>query len=455
MIMGTCSNVGGWVLTLNMDLSDAYETLTGSDSAVVESLSVPVGVAMAETVGGLVDAVAEVDRTLAKVSAWRAELIDQARRCSELSELVTAPVSGPGSGCASGWDARTLARKVLVSELACSMRVPERTVEALVAESEALMHELPGTLGALGAGLISYRHAQTLIDHASSLPVDARGAFEVAVLPHAKKLTVSKFDRKARDARERVHPETIMVRHQKCAGDRLVQFQPARDGMAWLNAYLPAVDADAIYNRVSDMAVSLQAPGEARTLTQLRVDVFAGLLIDAVTPSGLGLGVRAQVQVTVPVLTLLGRSEEPGSLEGYGPIDPDTARRLAGHAPSFTRLLTHPETGCVLSVGRTRYKVPKDLRRWLRVRDETCRFPGCNRGAARCDIDHGKDWQYGGLTEHANLAHLCKSHHKLKSETRWTVKPARDGTLNWTSPSGHQYSTEPATHIRPAPAPPF
>ena len=142
------------MLTLNMNLSDAYETLIGSDSAVVEALAVPVGVAMADTLGGLVDAVAEVDRTLAKVSAWRAELIDQARRCSELSELVTAPASGPGSGCASGWDARTLARKVLVIELACSMRVPERTVEALVAESEALMHELPGTLGALGAGLI-------------------------------------------------------------------------------------------------------------------------------------------------------------------------------------------------------------------------------------------------------------------------------------------------------------
>ena len=128
MIVGTCSHVGGGVLTLNMDFSDAYANLTGSDAAVVEALVVPVGVAMAETLGGLVDAVAEVDRTLAKVSAWRAELIDQARRCSELNEQATVATSG------SGWDARTLARKVLVSELACSMRVPERTVEALVAE---------------------------------------------------------------------------------------------------------------------------------------------------------------------------------------------------------------------------------------------------------------------------------------------------------------------------------
>ena len=77
-----------------MDLSDAYETLIGSDAAVVEPVAVPVGVpvgvAMADTLGGLVDAVAEVDRTLAKVSAWRAELIDQARRCSELNEQATS-----------------------------------------------------------------------------------------------------------------------------------------------------------------------------------------------------------------------------------------------------------------------------------------------------------------------------------------------------------------------------
>ena len=94
MIVGTCSNVGGWVLTLSMNLGGAFETLIGSDSAVVETLAVsvtvPVGVAMAETLGGLVDAVAEVDRTLAKVSAWRAELIDQARRCSELNEQATS-----------------------------------------------------------------------------------------------------------------------------------------------------------------------------------------------------------------------------------------------------------------------------------------------------------------------------------------------------------------------------
>ncbi|MEB0268075.1 HNH endonuclease, partial [Cryobacterium sp. 10I5] len=86
---------------------------------------------------------------------------------------------------------------------------------------------------------------------------------------------------------------------------------------------------------------------ETRTLTQIAADVLTDVLIGGVTPDGIGAGVAAQVNVTVPVLTLLGKSEEPGYLAGYGPIDPDTARRLAAGAPSFTRLLTHPETGVV------------------------------------------------------------------------------------------------------------
>jgi hypothetical protein len=128
-------------------------------------------------------------------------------------------------------------------------------------------------------------------------------------------------------------------------------------------------------------------------------------------------------------MTLLGLSDEPGDLAGHGPIDPDTARRLAAQAPSFLRLLTHPETGAVLSVGRDRYAVPADLKAWLRVRDETCRFPGCSRRAERCDIDHITHWAHGGTTDHHNLIHLCRKHHRLKHTTPWTVStepPNRD-----------------------------
>ena len=146
----------------------------------------------------------------------------------------------------------------------------------------------------------------------------------------------------------------------------------------------------------------------------------------------------------MPVLTLLGHTDEPAERDGYGPIDADTARRLAAHAPSFRRILTHPETGAYLSYGRKSYRVPADLAGYLRVRDGGCRFPGCSRRAARCDVDHTSDWAAGGATRHDNLAHLCRKHHRLKRRTRWRMSQEPGGDIRWTSPAGREHRSTPA-----------
>jgi hypothetical protein len=404
-------------------------------------------IAQQEARGLRFEAIAAADREIAQAFARRAELIDEARRYGQATAAVAARVPG------CRWDATMVAEREFVSELACTIRVPQRTAENLIAESRALAEKLPATREALSKGEISYRHAQTLIGQAWTVPDAAKAAFEAALLRSAGHLTAAKLTYKARLLRERLHPETITARHEKSVADRKVIFEAEADGMASLWLYDTADQVEAAYHRVTDAALSLQGPDEPRTLTQLRADVLTDLLIDGVTPAGLGEGIRATVNVTVPVLTLLGHSEEPGHLEGYGPIDPDTARRLAARAPSFTRLLTHPETGVVLSVGRDSYKVPKALKRWLRIRDETCRFPGCNRAARRCDLDHSLDWQFQGRTEHDNLAHLCPGCHALKSETGWSLKHLGDGRLEWTSPTGRRFTSEPAMIIRPTPPP--
>ena len=412
----------------------------------------------------MIDVVVWLEQSINRLTALRAQAIDLARQ--------QAGVPAFGSSGSSGG----MHQRAFTAEIGAALTVSERAAENLIATAGMLVHDLPGTMETLTAGRICYRHAQIMVDHTAGLDPDSITALEGVVLPKATTSTPPRFDRMVRVTRERLNPETIAERRIRADETRSVQLDPGRDGMAWLTAHLPAPHAAAIFDRLTTAAQLQRSGDDGRTLDQRRADVFTNVLLastnetgddssgnDMVSASGADAAevtdgvrwyrsIRATVVVTVPVLALLGKttgSTDLATLDGYGPIDPHTARVLAAGAPSFIRLLTHPETGAALSVGRKRYKVPKDLRTWLQIRDKTCRFPGCGRAAPNCDIDHTMDWQHGGPTDHDNLAHLCRKHHTLKGETDWTVTQTddRNGTLTWTSPTGRNYPSYPATEL--------
>jgi hypothetical protein len=227
--------------------------------------------------------------------------------------------------------------------------------------------------------------------------------------------------------------------------DREVSLEGEHDSMGTLAIYGPAADLQAVCDRLDAHARHLRAqPGEDRTLAQLRVDAAIDLLLHGETATSGPRSGRPSVAITVPVMTLLGQGDEPAVLDGYGPIDPDTARRLAGDAPSWVRILTHPVTGTVLDVDRTTYRVPKALRRWLGVRDPVCIMPGCTRVARDCDIDHRLDWQYGGKTSADNTAPLCEPDHIVKTKSKWTLcRDPATGETWWITPTGLRVPTDP------------
>ncbi|WP_105036744.1 HNH endonuclease signature motif containing protein [Cryobacterium aureum] len=394
-----------------------------------------------------VDRVLYFERVIAWAQASKAEVLTEAWDYTTNTAETGRPQAGREHE--HDWDATFAAQQGLVAEMACALRIPGGTASGLLQESRQLVVERPDTLTALRAGDISLRHARRVLEQLGSVPQPARAELEAMLLPHAKRLTATQFDGKARKLRERFHPDSITVRRAKCLSDRRVLFFPDKDGMATLWLRAAGDDLQGIYTRVTDAALSLQGPGEPRTLSQLRADVAIDLLQQGVTGSGLGAGLTANVNITVPVLTLLGKSDEPGDLEGYGPIDPETARRLAGTATSFLRILTHPHTGIVLDVSATPFRVPASLKKYLRLRDGTCRFPGCNRSAGHSDLDHTVDKQFGGPTTATNLHFLSPAHHNLKHFSDWTAVADPDGTLHWTSPAGKHYATDPATRISP------
>ncbi|MFB7841963.1 DUF222 domain-containing protein [Microbacterium sp. NPDC056052] len=183
---------------------------------------------------------------------------------------------------------------------------------------------------------------------------------------------------------------------------------------------------------------------DGRTRREIETDTFIDLLLAATPSEALGTGldrITATVQVTIAATTLAGEDDRLAELDGHGPLHPDIARDLARHASGWNRLFLD-DTGMVTKVDR--YTPTTAMKRFLRARDQRCRFPGCHTPARRCDIDHNEDHARGGPTEITNLSGFCPGHHALKHPDideghRWTARQLPDGTLRWTSPLGRTY----------------
>jgi hypothetical protein len=398
-------------------------------------------------------------QTLAAVARGEAKMAALKVQAATLYAASAEALAGPAG---SPQDHRGQEMAV-VAEVACVLTVSERAAGALLAEAHALTTTLPLTPSALQAGTISWQHARIMVDETVNLDPAGAQALEAHFLdpdaPNpargcpAGELVPGRFRHKARTWRERHHRVSIEKRHARGVQDRRLEYAPDRDGMAWLSAYLPADQAAGIWDRTTTAARALQGPVEGRTLSQLRADITATWLLGGtgdqadIDDGRLAASVpspRAQVLITVPVLSLLGATDEPAMLDGYGPIPPSMARRLiAGGAESFHRVLTDPRDGAPLEIGRTSYRVTKAQRQWLRLRDGKCPFPGCSNQSLDNEADHLLAWGKGGSTGISNLGQPCPRHHRLRHATGWTPTAATaNESPGWISPTGRHYQSE-------------
>ncbi|VXB89806.1 HNH endonuclease signature motif containing protein [Plantibacter sp. T3] len=391
----------------------------------------------------------EIHRQQAVLDARKARLLARSAAYADAFADVTVPAIFPPA------ERQALSRRSTCAALAMATRIPERTIQRATNDAERLVNDAPAVLESLEAGRISARHAQVITDQLCDVPTAGWAVFLDEVLVVAERTTVAGLRTSARVLRERLHPESITARATRSEADRRVEFEPAADGMAWVHLFTTAPIAQGIMERVEAGAAESRAGGDTRTCAQLQADALAALALTGVTPEDVMSNpvlphpievqehIKPTVQITAPALSMAGVSDAPATLDGYGPIDPETAARIAVNAPSFTRILVQPETGAVLSVGRNQYRVPADLQRAVRLRDGTCRAPGCGRRARACDLDHSVAWEDGGTTDVGNLACLCRHHHRMKHLPGWNLDHKPGGVLKWTTSDGKHHRTEP------------
>jgi hypothetical protein len=234
------------------------------------------------------------------------------------------------------------------------------------------------------------------------------------------------------------------------------------DGTAQVRGSLPATAGAAFDKRLSQMANAVCAK-DSRTLTQRRADAVQALCerrelaCDCGQPdcptrgdesAPMTGGVQTVINVIATEATVTGESDQPGYLDGYGVIDAEQVRELAD-----TATIRPLECPAVTEQEALRYQPSAALERWIRCRDLTCRFPGCDRKAWICDVDHTVPFNHadpaaGGLTVPWDLGCYCREHHRLKTfhsgPGGWRDEQLPDGTIIWTSPTGREYRTTPS-----------
>lgn len=135
---------------------------------------------------------------------------------------------------------------------------------------------------------------------------------------------------------------------------------------------------------------------------------------------------------------------DPGAILGGRVLAGPVLRRAALHAT--IKAIVHPADGAP----EPRYVPSHALADFVRCRDLTCRFPGCDEPADRCDIDHTIPYP-GGPTQASNLKCLCRKHHLLKTfwggDGGWHDRQLPDGTVIWGSPEGCTYTTRPGSRL--------
>ncbi|WP_147328424.1 HNH endonuclease signature motif containing protein [Kutzneria buriramensis] len=316
------------------------------------------------------------------------------------------------------------------AELAMAITEPEQTVVRRKELTEDL-RTLPRLMDQLREGRLDLRRLEAVRDRVRNLPSVALIAeVEDALLDIAPGLTHSQLGRRTTALVAQADPTGYEQRHQKAKSERRVEIRPLPDGMAHLTATLPAVEARMVHDLLCADAKDL--PKDDRTTDQKRADAFLDRFLGNVRKRDV------QVHVTISMETLMGLTEDPALLEGYGPITADTARELA--MDGIWRAILLDDHDHADTIGKHTYRPGRRLKELVGVRaGNVCSAPGCTRPIQ--EGDHVTPWPKGHTTL-ANVKGLCTRHHHLKHDTH-KVTVDNDGSLHWTTPHGRNYTTTP------------
>lgn len=408
-----------------------------------------------------------------------------ARRLAAIAELVRRRADGPTDRAhwsCDNWDA-------MAAEVAAAQGISHGMASGQMYLGVSLRDRLPRVADLFAEGAISARLAAAIVWHTDLIKdpetlrlVDTALAEDAARFgPMSANKTAQAIDKVV----DRYDPGALR-RTRAGARGRDVVIAPADDqsGTASVWGSLFATDAAVLDRRLTQMAHDV-CQDDPRTIAQRRADALGALAAGADRlacvcgapgcPSALDTDPRAaavMIHVVADAAALDAQPDPYTSGETAArPLTPDTPLREAlapdpeppavwlptahivrgGAVPApmvaelirngaKVRTVRNPDD-CPPEPG---YRPSAELERFIRCRDLTCRFPGCDRPAEFADIDHTVPYPLGP-THPSNLKCLCRKHHLLKTFwTGWCDEQRPDGTVivvGHTPPRSHEVET--------------
>jgi hypothetical protein len=344
----------------------------------------------------------------------------------------------------------------VVAEIAAALGISRGRARGRLRYAIALRERLPRVAEVFSRGLIDFRLMASVVSRTELLEdPDLIAKLDAAIARHAPKwmrLSEPKLFERIDLWVMRFDPAGRRVPGERTE-DRYVEIAPTDAGLAGIWAQLHATDGAALDQKLDSLAATVCA-ADPRSKKQRRADAF-GALVAGLSVMHCQCGSaecsaaqrRSASVVVIHVLaeqaTISGGPQAPGYLPGFGPLPPSAVRDIAATAKIKPLMMpsTTPESG---------YRPSAALAEFVRLRDLTCRFPGCDEPAEVCDIDHTVPFPLGP-THPSNCKLLCRYHHLLKTFYTgvggWADRQLHDGTVEWTSPTGHIYTTKPGASV--------
>ncbi len=300
----------------------------------------------------------------------------------------------------------------------CGMTVKAAAYRVHLART---LGELPATLDSARAGRASFSNVTMIAHLAEDVGVERVVPLESILVGAAETLDPGAVRTLTQATRLRLDPDGVLADDNHAHERRWFECDQTYGGVFVLRGELDA-EAGALVKTAIDALSHGMSRGETRSGSQRRADALVDL---AATQLRCGdhrdvHGQRPHLTVTVHADTLradtrqAGADAQPAELRGVGPIHPETARRIACDAARTVVAIAPPADDSVamagtrvmpLSVGRATRTIPAHIRTALHLRDQGCRFPGCDRPPAWTDGHHIIHWSDGGPTELENLVH--------------------------------------------------